>query len=121
MKGWKQPVSVATVAVIVSAASMANAFIPTPRPSAPTLALTAETVQVCGFKDCRRAGGGKRLENVINSVRVSVGIMAIVARCFLLAFLPVRVSTIIYHIDLSTSPSCRCCYHTTNRSWKKKA
>jgi hypothetical protein len=69
MKGWKQPVSVATVAVIVSAASMANAFIPTPRPSAPTLALTVETVQVCGFKDCRRAGGGKRLENVINSVR----------------------------------------------------
>jgi hypothetical protein len=25
-------------------------------------------VQVCGFKDCRRVGGGKRLENLVNQV-----------------------------------------------------
>lgn len=28
-----------------------------------------EKVEVCGFKDCRRAGGGARLEKLVNSVR----------------------------------------------------
>ena len=27
-----------------------------------------EKVEVCGFKDCRRAGGGAKLENLIKSV-----------------------------------------------------
>lgn len=33
-----------------------------------TLAATPETVEVCGFKDCRRVGGGARLEKLVNSV-----------------------------------------------------
>jgi hypothetical protein len=27
-----------------------------------------QKVQVCGFKDCRRVGGGKKLENLVNQV-----------------------------------------------------
>jgi len=31
-------------------------------------ATTVENVEVCGFKDCKRAGGGPRLEKLVNSV-----------------------------------------------------
>ena len=31
-----------------------------------------ETVEVCGFKDCRRAGGGAKLENLVKTVRDSI-------------------------------------------------
>lgn len=34
----------------------------------PLLNALPEKVEVCGFKDCRRAGGGARLENLINTV-----------------------------------------------------
>ena len=30
--------------------------------------LAAETVEVCGFKDCRRAGGGARLQKLVTEV-----------------------------------------------------
>ena len=30
------------------------------------------TVQVCGFKDCKRAGGGPRLEKLVKEVRIVV-------------------------------------------------
>lgn len=30
--------------------------------------LSAEKVEVCGFKDCRRAGGGARLEKLVKNV-----------------------------------------------------
>jgi len=30
--------------------------------------LLPKKVQVCGFKDCRRAGGGARLEKLVNSI-----------------------------------------------------
>jgi hypothetical protein len=28
----------------------------------------AETVEVCGFKDCKRSGGGPRLEKLVNAI-----------------------------------------------------
>jgi hypothetical protein len=28
-----------------------------------------EKVEVCGFKDCRRAGGGAKLQNLVKTVR----------------------------------------------------
>ena len=52
--------------------NVASAFLSTPsRPMQTCLRLSATPgkVEVCGFKDCRRAGGGKRLENLVNSVR----------------------------------------------------
>jgi hypothetical protein len=42
-----------------------------------TMALhaTPEVVEVCGFKDCRRAGGGARLENLVNTVLEENGLV----------------------------------------------
>lgn len=42
--------------------------------------LLPKKVQVCGFKDCRRAGGGARLEKLVNSVR------AVLSQSFLRLF-----------------------------------
>ena len=39
------------------------------------LQATAETVEVCGFKDCKRAGGGPRLEKLVNSVLEEKGLV----------------------------------------------
>ena len=36
---------------------------------------TAKTVEVCGFKDCKRAGGGPRLEKLINTVLEEKGLV----------------------------------------------
>ncbi len=36
---------------------------------------TPETVEVCGFKDCKRAGGGPRLEKLVNSVLEEKGLV----------------------------------------------
>ena len=45
----------------------------TPAPSrlqrASAAAAAPQTVQVCGFKDCKRSGGGARLEKLIKEVR----------------------------------------------------
>mmetsp|Transcript_3688 Transcript_3688/g.5343 ORF Transcript_3688/g.5343 Transcript_3688/m.5343 type:complete len:126 (+) Transcript_3688:170-547(+) len=36
---------------------------------------TPETVEVCGFKDCKRAGGGPRLEKLVNSILEEKGLV----------------------------------------------
>ncbi len=36
---------------------------------------TAESVEVCGFKDCKRAGGGPRLEKLVNSIVEEKGLV----------------------------------------------
>jgi hypothetical protein len=38
------------------------------------LFMAAEKVQVCSFKDCKRAGGGPRLEKMINEVLEDTGL-----------------------------------------------
>jgi NADH:ubiquinone oxidoreductase subunit E len=43
------------------------------------LFMTAEKVQVCSFKDCKRAGGGPRLEKLINEVLEEKGLTDAVA------------------------------------------
>jgi hypothetical protein len=43
------------------------------------LGMTAEKVQVCSFKDCKRAGGGPRLEKMINEVLEETGLTDAVA------------------------------------------
>jgi hypothetical protein len=37
------------------------------------------TVQVCGFKDCKRAGGGPRLEKLIHNVLEEKGLTSAIA------------------------------------------
>lgn len=51
-------------------ASMAGTRVPSRGKviNTPLLNALPEKVEVCGFKDCRRAGGGARLENLINTV-----------------------------------------------------
>jgi hypothetical protein len=39
-----------------------------------SLFMTVEKVQVCSFKDCKRAGGGPRLEKLINEVLEDTGL-----------------------------------------------
>lgn len=46
---------------------------------APLFAETTTTVQVCGFKDCKRAGGGPRLEKLIHSVLEEQGLTSVIA------------------------------------------
>lgn len=41
----------------------------------------AETVEVCGFKDCRRAGGGARLEKLVKKVVEERGLSITVEGC----------------------------------------
>jgi hypothetical protein len=41
----------------------------------------AETVEVCGFKDCKRAGGGARLEKRIAEILEEKGIPMEVLKC----------------------------------------
>lgn len=38
-------------------------------------ATTPEVVEVCGFKDCKRAGGGPRLQKLINTVLEEKGLV----------------------------------------------
>lgn len=42
--------------------------LPTNNRRAATVLAAETTVEVCGFKDCKRAGGGPRLEKLINEV-----------------------------------------------------
>jgi hypothetical protein len=42
---------------------------PTSNRRAATFLAAETTVEVCGFKDCKRAGGGPRLEKLINEVQ----------------------------------------------------
>ena len=44
---------------------------PTSKMALSGLSAVPETVEVCGFKDCRRAGGGARLENLVKDVSLS--------------------------------------------------
>mmetsp|Transcript_11300 Transcript_11300/g.18703 ORF Transcript_11300/g.18703 Transcript_11300/m.18703 type:complete len:112 (+) Transcript_11300:113-448(+) len=56
--------------LLLWAAAAAEAFSPPlmrVHPSS-SLAALAEKVEVCGFKDCKRAGGGPRLEKLIGSI-----------------------------------------------------
>merc|ERR1719223_1307452 len=47
---------------------------PTSKMALSGLSAVPETVEVCGFKDCRRAGGGARLENLVKEVLDSKGL-----------------------------------------------
>jgi hypothetical protein len=38
----------------------------------PLLKALPEKIEVCGFKDCRRAGGGAKLEKLVNTVCTNV-------------------------------------------------
>lgn len=40
-----------------------------------SLQAAAEKVEVCGFKDCKRAGGGPRLEKLVNSILEEKGLV----------------------------------------------
>ena len=58
------------ITVLLLAVYGVMAFVPKPaavRRYTPVFA--AETVEVCGFKDCKRAGGGPRLEKLIHEVK----------------------------------------------------
>jgi NADH:ubiquinone oxidoreductase subunit E len=46
----------------------------------PTI-LQAETVQVCGFKDCRRVGGGAKLEKLVKEIVDEKGLSTTVEIC----------------------------------------
>ena len=37
-----------------------------------------ETVEVCGFKDCKRAGGGPKLEKLVNSIVEEKGLVDVI-------------------------------------------
>ncbi len=41
-------------------------------------ATTPEVVEVCGFKDCKRAGGGLRLQKLINTVLEEKGLVDVI-------------------------------------------
>jgi hypothetical protein len=73
--------NVLQIAIAAALTVFGNAFL---IPVAPTrtrisaspmsLFMTAEKVQVCSFKDCKRAGGGPRLEKLINEVLEEKGL-----------------------------------------------
>lgn len=47
-----------------------------------SLGALPEKVEVCGFKDCRRAGGGAKLEKLINTVsRTESSLAAVMFEC----------------------------------------
>jgi NADH:ubiquinone oxidoreductase subunit E len=57
------------LALSFSVGATVQAFFVTPILQQSRLILkNSEKVEVCGFKDCKRAGGGKRLENLINAI-----------------------------------------------------
>lgn len=43
-----------------------------------TFLFQTKTVEVCGFKDCKRAGGGVRLENLVNSIVEEKGLVDVI-------------------------------------------
>lgn len=47
---------------------------PSPNKAFVSLSAMPEKVEVCGFKDCRRAGGGARLEKLVNTVLEEEGL-----------------------------------------------
>lgn len=63
---------------MLGSAVVANAFnlLPTMRKNVLPRStwLAAENVEVCGFKDCRRAGGGARLQKLVNEVLTEKGL-----------------------------------------------
>jgi hypothetical protein len=72
--------NVLRIAIAASLTVVGHAFLtPTPtfkssRMPAGVFFMTAETVQVCGFKDCKRAGGGPRLEKLFKEVLEEKGL-----------------------------------------------
>jgi NADH:ubiquinone oxidoreductase subunit E len=54
--------------ILLQTAVLAPAFMPSPINRNQARFALPEKVEVCGFKDCRRAGGGAKLEKMISNV-----------------------------------------------------